>query len=116
MGSNSSSEALGSTGNHVKLDVDALYSLYKDVIGLLRAIMAKGQIEMDFQSWDVLLNSLLEIQRRVMNMPEKYAIPIPAHLTDELAAYIIEVHDFSNIPTLLNVSRMCFLTVHISTP
>lgn len=91
MGSNSSSEALGSTGNQVKLDTDALYSLYKDVLGLLRAIMARGQIEMDAQSWDVLLKSLLEIQRRVMNMPEKYATPLPAQLTDELSAYIIEV-------------------------
>lgn len=90
-GSNSSSEALGSAGNQSRIDADALYSQYKDIIGLFRAIMSRGQIELDEKSWRVLLGSLLEIQRRVMNQPEKYCTPIPPSSTDDLASYIVEV-------------------------
>ncbi|KAF9381562.1 Ral GTPase-activating protein subunit alpha-1 [Podila verticillata] len=87
-GSNSSSEALGS--GQSRIDPDSLYSLYKDIIGLFRAIMSRGQIELDEKSWRVLLGSLLEIQRRVMNQPERYSTPIPPSSTDDLASYLVE--------------------------
>ncbi|KAG0368288.1 Ral GTPase-activating protein subunit alpha-2 [Gamsiella multidivaricata] len=90
LGSNSSSDALGSTGNQMKLDSDALYHLYKDIIGLFRAIMARGQIEMDAKSWEVLLGSLLEIQRRVMGMHERLSTILSASSIDDLTSLIIE--------------------------
>ncbi|KAG0348001.1 Ral GTPase-activating protein subunit alpha-2 [Podila humilis] len=89
-GSNSSSEALGLTGGHTKIDPDALYGQYKDIIGLFRAIMSRGQIELDEKSWQVLLRSLLEIQRRFMNQAEKYSTPMPPSVSDDLAAYLVE--------------------------
>ncbi|KAF9579969.1 hypothetical protein BGW38_003560 [Lunasporangiospora selenospora] len=89
-GSNSSSEALGSTAYHTKVDPDALFNLYKDIIGLFRAIMARGQIEMDSKSWEALLRSLLEIQSRIMAMQEKNSTPMSSTATDELAALIVE--------------------------
>ncbi|KAI1298893.1 Ral GTPase-activating protein subunit alpha-2 [Mortierella claussenii] len=90
LGSNSSSDALGSTGNHVKLDSDALFHLYKDIIGLFRAILARGQIEMDTKSWEVLLRSLLEIQRRIIGLHEKLSSIMPVSSADELLSIIIE--------------------------
>lgn len=104
-GSNSSSEALGSAGNQSRIDADALYSQYKDVIGLFRAIMSRGQIELDEKSWRVLLGSLLEIQRRVMNQPEKYSTPIPPSSTDDLASYIVEVGLGTIIVSTTNIAR-----------
>ncbi|KAF9285697.1 Ral GTPase-activating protein subunit alpha-1 [Mortierella antarctica] len=103
-GSNSSSEALGSAGNQSRIDADALYSQYKDIIGLFRAIMSRGQIELDEKSWRVLLGSLLEIQRRVMNQPEKYCTPIPPSSTDDLASYIVEtvLCAYSRCPSVSN--------------
>ncbi|KAF9325237.1 Ral GTPase-activating protein subunit alpha-1 [Podila minutissima] len=103
-GSNSSSEALGSAGNQSRIDADALYSQYKDIIGLFRAIMSRGQIELDEKSWRVLLGSLLEIQRRVMNQPEKYCTPIPPSSTDDLASYIVEtvLCAYSRYPSVSN--------------
>ncbi|KAF9436275.1 Ral GTPase-activating protein subunit alpha-2 [Entomortierella beljakovae] len=90
LSSNSSSEALGSTGNHVKLDGDALFHLYKDIIGLFRAFMARGQFEMDTKSWEVLLNSLLEIQRRILSLQEKLLSVMTVANIDELICTIIE--------------------------
>ncbi|KAG0030462.1 Ral GTPase-activating protein subunit alpha-1 [Podila clonocystis] len=103
-GSNSSSEALGSAGSQSRIDADALYSQYKDIIGLFRAIMSRGQIELDEKSWRVLLGSLLEIQRRVMNQPEKYSTPIPPASTDDLASYIVEtvLCAYSRCPSVSN--------------
>ncbi|KAF8935660.1 Ral GTPase-activating protein subunit alpha-1 [Haplosporangium bisporale] len=101
-GSNSSSEALGS--GQSRIDPDSLYSLYKDIIGLFRAIMSRGQIELDEKSWRVLLGSLLEIQRRVMNQPERYSTPIPPSSTDDLASYLVEtvLCAYSRCPSVSN--------------
>lgn len=90
-GSNSSSEALGSNGNQTKLDMEALYHQYKDILGLFRAIMARGQIEMDTRSWDVLLSCLLQIFRRIMNLQDRLTSPMPASFADELASNVVEV-------------------------
>ncbi|KAF9987563.1 Ral GTPase-activating protein subunit alpha-2 [Mortierella antarctica] len=90
IGSNSSSEQLGAGGNHVKLDMDALFAQYRNVIGLFRAIMARGQIEMDAKSWEVLQSSLLMIQRRIMSLQEKFTAPSSISAVDDLASLIIE--------------------------
>ncbi|KAF9571934.1 Ral GTPase-activating protein subunit alpha-2 [Mortierella alpina] len=90
IGSNSSSEQLGAGGNHVKLDMDALFAQYRNVIGLFRAIMARGQIEMDAKSWEVLQSSLLVIQRRIMGLQEKFTAPSSVSAVDDLASLIIE--------------------------
>ncbi|KAG0300073.1 Ral GTPase-activating protein subunit alpha-1, partial [Linnemannia gamsii] len=89
-GSNSSSEALGSNGNQAKLDIEALYHQYKDILGLFRAIMTRGQIEVDTRSWEVLLSCLLQIFRRVMNLQDRLTSPMPAPFADELASNVVE--------------------------
>ncbi|ORZ10641.1 hypothetical protein BCR41DRAFT_324938 [Lobosporangium transversale] len=89
LSSNSSSEALGTTGNQVKLDSDALFHLYKDIVGLFRAILARCQIEMDAKSWEILLGSLLEIQRRIISMYDKLSSVMSSSI-DELLSFIIE--------------------------
>ncbi|KAF9110043.1 Ral GTPase-activating protein subunit alpha-2 [Mortierella sp. AM989] len=90
LGSNSSSEALGSTGNHVKLDGDALFHLYKDVIGLYKTFIVRGHFEMDTKTWEILLGSLLEIQRRVLNLQDKLLSAMSVSCIDELICNIIE--------------------------
>ncbi|CAO3569063.1 unnamed protein product [Mortierella alpina] len=104
VGSNSSSEQLGAGGNHVKLDMDALFAQYRNVIGLFRAIMARGQIEMDAKSWEVLQSSLLMIQRRIMCMQEKFTAPSSVSAVDDLASLIIEtvLCAYSRCPNVSN--------------
>ncbi|KAF9193953.1 Ral GTPase-activating protein subunit alpha-2 [Haplosporangium sp. Z 767] len=89
-GSNSSSDALGSTGSHAKLDIDALFQLYRDIIGLFRTFITRGQIEMDIKSWEVLLECLLEIQRRTLALQEKFSSAAHASAADDLATVAIE--------------------------
>ncbi|KAF9098514.1 Ral GTPase-activating protein subunit alpha-2 [Mortierella sp. AD031] len=89
-GSNSSSEALGFAGNQAKLDMEAIYHQYKNILGLFRAIMARGQIEMDTKSWEVLLGCLLLILRRVMNLQDRVTSPMPASFADDLASNVVE--------------------------
>ncbi|KAF9931791.1 Ral GTPase-activating protein subunit alpha-1 [Linnemannia zychae] len=88
--SNSSSEALGTIGNQSKLDMEALYQQYKDILGLFRAIMARNQIEMDTRSWEVLLDCLLQIFRRIMNLQDRLISPMPASFADDLASNVVE--------------------------
>ncbi|KAF9964855.1 Ral GTPase-activating protein subunit alpha-2, partial [Mortierella alpina] len=104
IGSNSSSEQLGTGGNHVKLDMDALFAQYRNVIGLFRAIMARGQIEMDAKSWEVLQSSLLMIQRRIMGLQEKFTAPSSVSAVDDLASLIIEtvLCAYSRCPNVSN--------------
>ncbi|KAF9431070.1 Ral GTPase-activating protein subunit alpha-1 [Podila epigama] len=104
VGSNSSSEALGSTASHTKIDPEALLNQYKDIVGLLRAIVSRSQIQLNEESWRVLLGSLLEIQRRVMNQPEKYSTPIPPSSTDDLVSLIVEtvLCAYSRCPNVSN--------------
>ncbi|KAG0225719.1 Ral GTPase-activating protein subunit alpha-1 [Mortierella sp. GBA43] len=90
LGSNSSSEALGSITSHPRLDTDALYQIYKDIIGLFRAILTRCQIELDSKSWEVLLGSLLEIQSKVMSLQEKLSAVMSAAFLDDLAMATIE--------------------------
>jgi len=91
-GSNPSSEAFGFSGGHPRLDTDVLYHIYKDIIGIFRAVLTRCQIEFDSKSWEVLLGSLLEIQSRIMSLPERLSATMPAASTDDLASLIIEVH------------------------
>ncbi|KAG0054973.1 Ral GTPase-activating protein subunit alpha-1, partial [Linnemannia elongata] len=97
-GSNSSSEALGSIGNQTKLDMEAIFHQYKDILGLFRAIMARGQIEMDTRSWEVLLSCLLQIFRRVMNLQDRLTSPMPASFADELASNVVEMPERVRLP------------------
>ncbi|KAF9982200.1 hypothetical protein BGZ65_003133, partial [Modicella reniformis] len=91
LGSNSTSEALAVLGaSHPRLDTDALYHIYKDIIGLFRAVLSRCQIEMDSKTWEVLLGSLLQIQSRIMNLQEKLLTLMPTTLIDDLASIIIE--------------------------
>lgn len=92
LGSNSSSDAVGSIGSHARLDADALYHIYKDIIVLFRAIMTRCQIELDLRSWEVLLGCLLEIQCKVMSLQEKLSAIMTAATFDDLASVIIEVY------------------------
>ncbi|KAG0261110.1 Ral GTPase-activating protein subunit alpha-2, partial [Linnemannia exigua] len=89
-GSNSSSEALSSIGNQTKLDMEALYHQYKDILGVFRAIMVRGQIEMDTKTWEVLLGSLLQILRRIMSLQDRLISPMPASFADDLASNVVE--------------------------
>ncbi|KAG0207363.1 Ral GTPase-activating protein subunit alpha-2 [Mortierella sp. GBA30] len=113
LGSNSSSEQVGSTGNHAKMDMDALFHQYKDIIGLFRAIMVRGQIEMDTRSWEVLLISLLTIQRRIMALQEKFTAPASVSAVDDLASLIIEtvLCAYSRCPNVSNAQWLALREV-----
>ncbi|CEP09769.1 hypothetical protein [Parasitella parasitica] len=72
-------------------DWEGLVALYKDVINVYRAIaVSKGGIEIEWESWELLLQCLLDIQQWFMSLPEKYSrIPVQS-LAEELADYIWE--------------------------
>ncbi|KAF7726352.1 Ral GTPase-activating protein subunit alpha-1 [Apophysomyces ossiformis] len=72
-------------------DWEGLASIYKDAINVYRAItVTRGGIDMEWESWELLLRCLLDIQDWFMNGPEKYSrIPVQ-HLADDVADYICE--------------------------
>lgn len=72
-------------------DWEGLVALYKDAINLYRAIVvSKGGIDIEWESWELLLHCLLDIQQWLMSQPEKYSrIPIQS-LAEDLASYIWE--------------------------
>lgn len=72
-------------------DWEGLVSLYKDAISVYRAIAAsKGGIEIEWESWELMLQCLLDIQQWLMSQPEKYSrIPVQS-LAEELADHIWE--------------------------
>ncbi|KAL9549835.1 hypothetical protein MBANPS3_005021 [Mucor bainieri] len=72
-------------------DWEGLVALYKDAINVYRAIaVSKGGIEIEWESWELLLQCLLDIQQWFMSQPEKYSrIPVQS-LAEELADYIWE--------------------------
>lgn len=73
-------------------DWEGLVALYKDAINVYRAIaVSKGGIEIEWESWELLLQCLLDIQQWFMSQPEKYSrVPVQS-LAEELADYIWEV-------------------------
>ncbi|KAI7855415.1 hypothetical protein BDC45DRAFT_568310 [Circinella umbellata] len=79
-------------------DWEGLVVLYKDAINVYRAItVSRGGIDMEWESWELLLHCLLDIQDWFMNQPVKYTC-IPVHsLADELSDYIYEtlLHAFA---------------------
>ncbi|CAO0796344.1 unnamed protein product [Mucor circinelloides] len=72
-------------------DWEGLVALYKDAINVYRAIaVSKGGIEIEWESWELLLQCLLDIQQWFMSQPEKYSrVPVQS-LAEELADYIWE--------------------------
>ncbi|KAG1463089.1 hypothetical protein G6F46_002102 [Rhizopus delemar] len=72
-------------------DWEGLVALYKDAINLYRAIVvSKGGIDIEWESWELLLHCLLDIQQWLMSQPEKYSrIPVQP-LAEDLASYIWE--------------------------
>ncbi|KAI8144750.1 hypothetical protein BJV82DRAFT_606134 [Fennellomyces sp. T-0311] len=77
---------------------EGLVALYKDALNVYRAItVTRGGIDMEWESWELLLQCLLDIQGWFMNQPVKYTC-IPVHpLADELSDYICEtlLHAFA---------------------
>lgn len=73
-------------------DWEGLVALYKDAINVYRAIaVSRGGIDIEWESWELMLQCLLDIQQWFMSQPEKYS-RIPVHaLAEELADYIWEV-------------------------
>lgn len=86
-------------------DWEGLVALYKDAINVYRAIaVSKGGIEIEWESWELLLQCLLDIQQWFMSQPEKYSrIPVQS-LAEELADYIWEVRSGCE------VEKGCLLT------
>ncbi|RCI03744.1 Ral GTPase-activating protein subunit alpha-2, partial [Rhizopus stolonifer] len=72
-------------------DWEGLVALYKDAINVYRSIaVSKGGIDIEWESWELLLQCLLDIQQWFMSQPEKYSrIPVQS-LAEELADYIWE--------------------------
>jgi hypothetical protein len=72
-------------------DWEGLVSLYKDAMNVYRAIaVSKGGIDIEWESWELMLQCLLDIQQWLMSHPEKYSrIPVQS-LAEELADYIWE--------------------------
>ncbi|KAI9480932.1 MAG: hypothetical protein EXX96DRAFT_564755 [Benjaminiella poitrasii] len=72
-------------------DWEGLVSLYKDAINVYRAIAAsKGGIDLEWESWELLLQCLLDIQQGFMSQPEKYSrVPVQTY-AEELADFIWE--------------------------
>ncbi|RIB08070.1 hypothetical protein C2G38_2045480 [Gigaspora rosea] len=72
------------------LEVDSQVSIYKDVLALYRSMISEGPIEIEMETWEVLLYSLLVIQEKIMNQKDKYAAIPSASLAEELADYLVE--------------------------
>lgn len=74
-------------------DWEGLVALYKDAINVYRAIaVSRGGIDIEWESWELMLQCLLDIQQWFMSQPEKYSrIPVQS-LAEELADYIWEVN------------------------
>ncbi|CAG8449369.1 5481_t:CDS:10 [Cetraspora pellucida] len=73
------------------LEVDSQVSIYKDVLALYRSMISEGPIELETETWEVLLLSLLDIQEKIMNQKDKYAAIPSVSLAEELADYLVEV-------------------------
>jgi hypothetical protein len=73
-------------------DWEGLVALYKDAMNVYRAIaVSKGGIDIEWESWELMLQCLLDIQQWFMSQPEKYSrIPVQS-LAEELSDYIWEV-------------------------
>ncbi|KAI8367588.1 uncharacterized protein BYT42DRAFT_586812 [Radiomyces spectabilis] len=79
-------------------DWEGLVMLYKDAINVYRAItVTQGGIDMEWESWELLLRCLLDIQQGFMNLPEKYSRIAVQSLADEFAEYLCEtlLHAFA---------------------
>lgn len=78
---------------HLQLvtDWDGLVELYKDALSVYRALcVSKTGIELDLESWELMLQCLLEIEQGFLDRPEKYSrIPVQS-LAEELADYVWE--------------------------
>jgi hypothetical protein len=74
-------------------DWEGLVNLYKDALNIYRAIIiADNGIEIESQSWEVMLNCVMDIRDKLMNSTEKYTL-IPVHaLADDLADFVCEVN------------------------
>ncbi|KAI8984457.1 hypothetical protein BDF20DRAFT_911553 [Mycotypha africana] len=72
-------------------DWDGLVALYKDAIGIYRAIaVSKGGIDIEWESWELMLQCLMDIQQWFMSRPEKYSrIPVQV-LAEDFADYLWE--------------------------
>ncbi|KAI9315822.1 hypothetical protein BX666DRAFT_1859621 [Dichotomocladium elegans] len=72
-------------------DWEGLIALYKDAINVYRAVtVARGGIDMEPESWELLLQCLLDIQEWFMNQQNKcQCIPVQA-IADDFANYICE--------------------------
>lgn len=96
-------------------DWDGLVSLYKDAINVYRAIaVSKGGIDIEWESWELMLQCLLDIQQWFMSQPEKYSrIPVQS-LAEELSDYIWEtlLHAFVRAK-ILHMELWHHLKVHM---
>ncbi|CAG8501724.1 8669_t:CDS:10 [Funneliformis caledonium] len=77
-------------GGMTNIEVEAQVSIYRDVLSLYRSIMTEGSIELELETWGTILRSLLNIQKRIMNQTDKYALIPSVALADDLADYLIE--------------------------
>lgn len=96
-------------------DWEGLVALYKDAINVYRAIsVSRGGIDIEWESWELMLQCLLDIQQWFMSQPEKYSrIPVQA-LAEELADYIWETLLFSFVRAkILHMELWKNLKVHM---
>ncbi|CAO3589975.1 unnamed protein product [Absidia cylindrospora] len=79
-------------------DWEGLVVLYKDAVNVYRSItVTRGGIEMEWESWETLLQCLLDIHGWMMETPDRSTrIPITT-LADDFAEYICEtlLHAFA---------------------
>ncbi|KAI9018532.1 hypothetical protein CLU79DRAFT_705818 [Phycomyces nitens] len=93
-------------------DWEGLTALYKDAINLYRAVtVSRGGIEMEDETWELLLRCLLDIQEWFMSPPEKYSrIPVQP-LAEDMADFTL-LHAFVRA-RLINASLWIELKEHL---
>ncbi|CAB4411161.1 unnamed protein product [Rhizophagus irregularis] len=77
-------------GGMTNIEVEAQVSIYRDVLSLYRSMTTESSIELELGTWETLLRSLLDVQRKIMNQSDKYASIPSVMLADDLADYLIE--------------------------
>ncbi|GBB96125.1 hypothetical protein RclHR1_02690010 [Rhizophagus clarus] len=77
-------------GGMTNIEVEAQVSIYRDVLSLYRSMTTESSIEIELGTWETLLRSLLDLQKKIMNQNDKYASIPSVALADDLADYLIE--------------------------
>ncbi|CAG8550729.1 15140_t:CDS:10, partial [Acaulospora colombiana] len=72
------------------IEVESQVAIYRDVLSLYRSMISEGPIELEDETWETLLLSLLDIQQKIMNQRDKYTPISSVSLSEGLADYLVE--------------------------